>query len=72
MRIRATPLNVPVTIDAAGIVKNISLSVCLVSVETDEGLVGHGITAITEEEVVAAAVNQVVAPALKDEDPLAH
>src|SRR5262245_14042368 len=72
MRVTATPLNVPVTLDAAGIVKKTSLSCCLVAVEDDDGRVGHGITAITEEEVVAAAVNQVVAPALKDEDPLAH
>ena len=71
MRITATPLNVPVTLDAAGIVKKTSLSCCLVAVETADGQVGHGFTAITEEEVVAAAVNQVLAPALKDEDPLA-
>jgi L-alanine-DL-glutamate epimerase-like enolase superfamily enzyme len=72
MRVTATPLNVPVTLDAAGIVKKTSLSCCLVAVEDDHGRVGHGFTAITEEEVVAAAVNQVVAPALKGEDPLAH
>jgi L-rhamnonate dehydratase len=72
MRVTATPLNVPVTLDAAGIVKKASLSCCLVAVEADDGRVGHGFTAITEEEVVAAAVNQVIAPALKDEDPLAH
>ena len=72
MRVSATPLNVPVTLDAAGIVKKTSLSCCLVAVEADDGRVGHGFTAITEEEVVAAAINQVVAPALKGEDPLAH
>ena len=72
MRVTATPLNVPVTLDAAGIVKKTSLSCCLVSVEAHDGRVGHGFTAITEEEVVAAAVNHVIAPALKDEDPLAH
>ncbi len=73
MRIRATPLNVPVRLDAAGIVKETSLSVCLVEVETKDGLVGHGLTAITEEEVVAAALNEVVAHALvAEEEPLAH
>ncbi len=70
--IRATPLSVPVVLDAAGIEKKTSLSVCLVEVETDGGLVGYGMTAITEEEVVAAVVNEVVAPNLKNEDPLAH
>ncbi|HEX9395993.1 MAG TPA: mandelate racemase/muconate lactonizing enzyme family protein [Burkholderiales bacterium] len=71
-RVTATPLNVPVVLDAAGIEKKTSLSVCLVEVETDTGLVGHGLTAITEEEVVASAVNEVVAPNLTGEDPLAH
>ena len=71
-QVRATPLNVPVVLDAAGIEKRTSLSVCLVDIETDEGLVGHGFTAITEEEVIAAAVNQVAAPALEGQDPLAH
>jgi hypothetical protein len=51
MRVRATPLNVPVRLDAAGIVKETSLSVCLVEVETKDGKTGHGLTAITEEEV---------------------
>jgi L-alanine-DL-glutamate epimerase-like enolase superfamily enzyme len=73
MRVRATPLNVPVRLDAAGIVKETSLSVCLVEVEAKDGRVGHGMTAITEEEVVAAALNEVVAHALAgEEDPLAH
>jgi L-alanine-DL-glutamate epimerase-like enolase superfamily enzyme len=71
-RVAATPLNVPVTLDAAGIEKQTSLSVCLVEVETDQGLVGHGFTAITEEEVISAIINEVVAGNLKDEDPLAH
>jgi hypothetical protein len=30
MRVSATPLNVPVTLDAAGIVEKTSLSCCLV------------------------------------------
>src|SRR5258706_9208263 len=71
-RVSATPLNVPVTLDAAGIEKKTSLSVCLVSVETDEGLVGHGFTAITEEEIISSIVDQVASHALVGEDPLAH
>jgi L-alanine-DL-glutamate epimerase-like enolase superfamily enzyme len=71
-RVAATPLNVPVVLDAAGIEKKTSLSVCLVEVETDQGLVGHGLTGITEEEVIAAIVNDVVTENLKNEDPLAH
>ena len=71
-RVAATPLNVPIALDAAGIEKKTSLSVCLVEVETDTGIVGHGFTAITEEEVVAAVVNDVVAVNLLNENPLAH
>jgi L-rhamnonate dehydratase len=71
-RVAATPLNVPITLDAAGIAKKLSLSVCLIEIETDQGLVGHGFTAITEEEVIATIVNHIVAGNLIGEDPLAH
>ena len=71
-RVKATPLNVPVRIRLLGLDKETSLSVCLVEIETDTGLVGHGMTAITEEEVVAAAIDEIAAPALLGEDPLAH
>lgn len=71
-RVRAIPLSVPVVLDAAGVEKQTTLSVCLVEVQADSGLTGYGFTAITEEEVVAAAVNEVAAPALLGEDPLAH
>ncbi|MEA3193581.1 MAG: L-rhamnonate dehydratase [Betaproteobacteria bacterium] len=71
-RVVATPLHVPVVLDAAGIEKKTSLSVCLVEVQADDGRTGHGLTAITEEEVIAAIINEVVADNLKNEDPLAH
>ena len=68
----ATPLSVSVVLDAAGIKKTTALSVCLAEVHADDGRIGHGLTAITEEEVVAAAINEVLAFHLKGEDPLAH
>ena len=71
VRVSATPLNVPVTIDIVGLNQQTSLSVCLTEIETDTGLVGHGMTAITEEEIIAAAVREVAGPALLGEDPLA-
>lgn len=67
--VKATPLNVPVTVDAGGKARTTSLSICLVEVGTADGLIGHGMTAITEEEVVAAAIDHVIAPALIGEDP---
>ena len=66
--VKATPLNVPVTVDAGGKARTTSLSICLVEIGTADGLTGHGMTAITEEEVVTAAINHVVAPALLGED----
>jgi len=54
-----------------GLERQTSLSVCLTEIETDSGIVGHGMTAITEEEIVAAAVREVAGPALIGADPLA-
>ncbi len=72
VRITATPLNVPLQITVLGLNRRASLSCCLVEVETDDGLTGHGFTAITEEEVVARIVEAVAAPAIIGDDALAH
>ncbi len=71
-RVQAFPLAVPVQISLIGLRKDTVLSVCLVRVDTDEGLTGWGLTAITEEEVVAAAIDEVIAPAIVGLDPLRH
>ncbi len=71
-RVRATPLNLPVTVNAARGTKTTSLSVCLVSVETDTGLIGTGMTAITEEEVIGSIVNDIAAHHLVGMDPMCH
>lgn len=74
--VRATPLNLPVSLPVTGGAtrgnKATSLSVCLVEIETDSGLIGTGMTAITEEEVIATIVNDIAAPALVGTDPLRH
>jgi L-rhamnonate dehydratase len=71
-RITATPLNVPLKIDVVGVKRTSSLSACLVEIETDEGLVGHGFTAITEEDVIARIIEGVAGPAIIGDDPMAH
>jgi L-alanine-DL-glutamate epimerase-like enolase superfamily enzyme len=71
-RVAATPLNVTARFDLPGHAKESALSLVLVEVETRGGHVGHGLTAITEEEPVAAAVNEVLAQALPCKDALAH
>ncbi|HYF16285.1 MAG TPA: mandelate racemase/muconate lactonizing enzyme family protein [Ramlibacter sp.] len=70
--VRATPLNLPVSVSASGKTKTTSLSLCLVDVELDDGRIGTGMTAITEEEVVASVVNDVAAHHLVGLDPMRH
>ncbi|MGZ5179858.1 MAG: mandelate racemase/muconate lactonizing enzyme family protein [Ramlibacter sp.] len=71
--VRATPLHLPATVSSAsGKTRTTSLSLCLVDVELDDGRIGTGMTAITEEEVVASIVDDVAAHALVGMDPLRH
>lgn len=70
--VRATPLNLPVTMGSGARAKSTSLSLCIVDVELDDGRVGTGMTAITEEEVVASIVNDIASHALVGLDPLRH
>src|SRR4051812_39268013 len=71
VRVTATPLNIPLQISLPGIERKSSLEGCFVEVETDIGIIGHGLAAITRETVIAEIVNGVIAPAIKGDDPLA-
>jgi len=71
-RVTATALNVPLHIKLVGLDRKTSLACCHVEVETGDGLIGHGLTSITEENVVAEIVNGVAGPAILGDDPLAH
>src|SRR5262249_5138486 len=66
------PLNVPIKIDVLGLNRTTSLSACLAEIESDNGLIGHGFTAITEEEVIARIIEGVAGPAIIGDDPMAH
>ncbi|MEW6449691.1 MAG: mandelate racemase/muconate lactonizing enzyme family protein [Pseudomonadota bacterium] len=72
VRVTATPLNVPLHINLVGVDRRTTLSSCYVEVETDDGLIGHGLSGITEEDVIAQIVNGVAGPAIVGDDPLAH
>jgi L-rhamnonate dehydratase len=72
VRVAATPLNVPLRISLPGIERHASLEACVVEVETDAGIIGHGLAAITRETVIAEIVNGVIARAIHGDDPLAH
>jgi L-rhamnonate dehydratase len=71
-RVTATALNVPLHIRLVGLDRRTSLAACHVEIETDDGLIGHGLTSITEEDVVAQIVNGVAGPAIVGDDPLAN
>lgn len=71
-RVKATPLNIPLRFVAGGVQRQTSLSACYVEVETAEGVIGHGLTAITEEEVVGQVIDAVAGPAILGMDAMAH
>lgn len=70
--VRATPLHLPVTVGSGAKSKTTSLSLCIVDVELDDGRIGTGMTAITEEEVIGSIVNDIASHALVGLDPLRH
>ena len=71
-RVTATPLNVPLHVRLAGVDRKTSLACVHVEVETTSGIIGHGFTAITEEDVIAQIVNAVAGPAIIGDDAMAH
>jgi L-rhamnonate dehydratase len=71
-KVTAIPLNVPLHVTLVGADRHTSFACVHVEVETDDGLVGHGFTAITEEDVVAQIVGGVAGPAIIGDDPMAH
>src|SRR3954451_1005677 len=72
IRVTAIPLNVPLHLTLVGVDRRTSLACVHVEVETDSGIVGHGFTSITEEDVIAQIVNGVAGPAILGDDPMAH
>jgi L-rhamnonate dehydratase len=72
IRVTATPLRIPVNFEIPSGYRETALSACYVEIETAQGIVGHGFTAITEEEVIGAIVNEVAGPSLLGCDPMNH
>jgi L-rhamnonate dehydratase len=71
-KVTATPVHVPIKVALVGAERQASMAACLVEIETDTGIVGHGFTSITEEDVIARAIDAVAGPAIIGDDPLAH
>lgn len=68
--LRATAATVPIALDVGGAGLETELSCVVVEIETRDGLTGHGFTCITDETVVAAAVNTLAAPDLAGVDAM--
>lgn len=62
-------VRVPVFIDIAGLDREISMSICLVRVDTDTGITGWGLTGITQPLVIARIIEAVAGPAIIGDDP---
>ena len=71
-RVTATALRIPVDFSELGVDRIETTSMCYTEVETDTGIVGHGITSITQCGVVAHAINTTAGPSVVGADPNAQ
>ncbi|MDX1483346.1 MAG: mandelate racemase/muconate lactonizing enzyme family protein [Alphaproteobacteria bacterium] len=71
-RVKATAIAVPINFAQFGNDRVRPNSMCLAEVETEDGLVGHGITSITQGTVIAKMINDVAGPAIIGAEALAH
>lgn len=71
-RITAHSVHVPIAVSLVGAERQSSMSACIVEVETDAGITGHGFTSISDPPVNAKIIDAVAAPAIVGDDPLAH
>ncbi len=69
-KITAHALRIPVKLDITGSPKETGHSMCVVEVETDTGIIGHGMTSIGPERTIAHAVETLAAPAIAGMNPL--
>ena len=70
--VQATPLKIPVNFEDLGVDHKSFNNVTHVEVETDNGLLGYGLTSITQSRPVAEVINSVLGPAIIGMDPTLH
>ena len=68
--IRAYAVNLPVRLDITSPAKTPSHQACVVEIETDAGITGHGITSIGPAVPIKAAVDAIAAPQIVGMDPM--
>jgi len=71
-KIVATPLKIPVSFEDLGVDHKSFNNVTHVEIETNTGLLGYGLTSITQSRPVAEAINSVLGPAIIGMDPNLH
>ncbi|MGV6875983.1 mandelate racemase/muconate lactonizing enzyme family protein [Pseudochelatococcus sp. B33] len=60
--VRIWPAYIPNTMTVGSVSASASISCVVVEVTTEEGITGHGMTSITDEEAVVAVLRELVAP----------
>ena len=70
--IRAHALSLPVTLDITQPGKPLKHQVCVVEIETDAGITGHGLTSIGPAVPIKAAIDAIAAPQIIGMDPMNH
>lgn len=71
-RVQAWALRVEVDFAELGVPRRRVNSMCLVEVETRDGLTGYGHTSLSDSRVIAQAVNAVAGPAILGQDAMSH
>jgi L-alanine-DL-glutamate epimerase-like enolase superfamily enzyme len=72
VRVQAWALEVPVDYSEIGVERAGRSEMLYAEVETETGMVGHGISSIADPRPIASAVNSVLGPAIMGMDPLDH
>ncbi|MGB1356597.1 MAG: mandelate racemase/muconate lactonizing enzyme family protein, partial [Candidatus Puniceispirillaceae bacterium] len=67
--IRAHALNLEVTLDITSPAKTARHQACVVEIETDSGISGHGITSIGPAKPIQTAIDSIAAPSIMGMDP---
>jgi L-alanine-DL-glutamate epimerase-like enolase superfamily enzyme len=71
-RITATAVNVPCEYCVGSYRHEVRMTGAVLEIETADGLIGHGFTSITNDEIVVAAAREVIAPYLRGKDAMAR
>ncbi len=71
-RVEACALDVPVDFSEIGFRRKSSSQMVYAEVETDSGIIGHGISSIADPRPIVSAINDVLRPELIGKNPMDH